>query len=73
MLKDEFTGNPRLGQNVIDKVRSMIFVPVLAFKKCFEVCFVMFQVNNYMSQGTISILQNLQYVQIVGKNSYPRD
>ena len=25
MLKDEFTGNPRWGQNVIDKVKLMIF------------------------------------------------
>ena len=37
MLKDEFTGNRRWGQNVIDKVMLMIFVPVLAFKRRFEV------------------------------------
>ena len=48
MLKDEFTGNPKWGQNVIDKVKLMIFVPVLAFKRRFEVCFVMFQVNKYV-------------------------
>ena len=49
MLKDEFTGNPaRWGQNVIDKVQLMIFVPVLAFKRRFGVCFVMFQVNKYV-------------------------
>ena len=28
MLKDELTGNPRWGQNVIDKVNMKIFVPV---------------------------------------------
>ena len=44
MLMDEFTGNPKMGQNVIDK----IFVPVLAFKRRFEVCFFMFQVNKYV-------------------------
>ena len=49
MLKDEYTGNPRWGQNVIDKVTLMIFVPVLAFKRCFEVRFVIFQVNKYSS------------------------
>ena len=48
MLKDEFTGNPRWGQNVIDKVKLKIFVPVLAFKRGLDVCFVMFQVNNYV-------------------------
>ena len=48
MLKDEFTGNPRWGRNVIDKVKLMIFVPFLAFKSRFEVCFVMFQVNKYV-------------------------
>ena len=48
MLKDEFTGNPKWGQNVIDKVKLMIFVPVLAFKRRFEVCFVMIQVNKYI-------------------------
>ena len=31
MSKDEFPGNPRWGQNVIDKVKLMIFVPILAF------------------------------------------
>ena len=49
MLKDEFTGNPRWGQNVIDKVKLMIFVPVLSFKRRSEVCFVMFQINKYVS------------------------
>ena len=48
MLKDEFTGNPRWGQNVIDKVKLKIFVPVLTFKRCFEVCFGIFQVNKYV-------------------------
>ena len=48
MLKNEFTGNPRWGQSVIDKVKLMIFVPVLVFKRRFEVCFVMFQVNKYV-------------------------
>ena len=42
MLKDEYTGNRRCGQNVVDKAKLMIFVPVLAFKRRFEVCFVMF-------------------------------
>ena len=42
MLKDEFTGNSRWGQNVVDKVKLKIFVPVLAFKRRFEVCFVIF-------------------------------
>ena len=44
-ITDELTGNPRWGQNVIDKVKMMIFVPILAFNRRFEVCFVMFQVN----------------------------
>ena len=48
MLKDELTGNPRWGQNVIDMVKLMIFVPVLALKRRFEVCFVIFQVNKYV-------------------------
>ena len=42
MLKDEFTGKRKWGQNVIDKVKLMIFVPVLAFKRRFEVCLVLF-------------------------------
>ena len=37
MLKDELTGNPRWGQNVIDKINMKIFVPVLAFKRRSEV------------------------------------
>ena len=45
MLKDEFTENQNWGQNVIDKVKLVIFVPVLAFKRRFEVCFFMFEVN----------------------------
>ena len=48
MLKDEFTGNPIWGQNVIDKVKLKIFVPVSAFKRRFEVCFVIFQVIKYV-------------------------
>ena len=48
MLKDKFTGNPRWGQNVIDKVKLMILVPILAFKRRFGVCLVMFQVNKYV-------------------------
>ena len=48
MLKDEFTGNPRWGQIVIDKVKLKIFVPVLAFKRRFEICFVIIQVNKYI-------------------------
>ena len=48
MFKDELTGDPRWGQNVIDKVKLKIFVPVLTFKRCFEVCFVIFQVNRYV-------------------------
>ena len=42
MLKDGFTGNPRWAQNVADKVKLKIFVPVLAFKRRFEVCFVIY-------------------------------
>ena len=30
------------------KVKLMIFVPVLAFKRRFEVCFVMFHLNKYV-------------------------
>ena len=48
MLKEDFTGNPRWGQNIIEKVNLTIFVPVLAFKRRFEVCFVIFQVNKYV-------------------------
>ena len=48
MLKDEFIGNPRWGQNVIDKVKLKIIVPFLAFKRRFEVSFVIFQVNKYV-------------------------
>ena len=41
MLKDEFTENPRWGQNVVDKAKLMIFVPVLALKGVFMfVCYV---------------------------------
>ena len=47
-MKDEITGNPRWGQIVIDKVRLKKFVPVLAFRKRFEVCFVIFKVNEYI-------------------------
>ena len=32
MLKDELTGNPRKGQNVIDKVNMKIFLPVWLLK-----------------------------------------
>ena len=51
MLKEEFTGNPRWVKNVIDMVKLKIFVPVLAFKRPFEVCFVIhvFQINKSMS------------------------
>ena len=48
MLKEQFTGNPRFSQNVIDKVKLVIFVTVLAFKRRFEVCFDMYQVNKYV-------------------------
>ena len=48
ILKDEFTGNPIWGQNVINKVKFMIFVTALAFKRRFKVWFVMFQVNEYV-------------------------
>ena len=48
MLKDELIGNPKRGLNVIDKVNMKTFVPVLAFKRRSEVCFVMFQVNKYI-------------------------
>ena len=49
MLKDESTGNPRWGHNAIYKVKLMVFVdPILAFKRRFEVCFVMFQVNEFI-------------------------
>ena len=44
MMKDGCTGNPRWGQNVVDKVTLKIFVPV----RRFEVCFVIFQVNKYV-------------------------
>ena len=47
-MKVEFTGNPRWGQNVIDKVKLKIFVPVLAFTRRVDVCFVIFQVNKYV-------------------------
>ena len=47
MLKDKLTGNPRWDLNVIDKFKLVIFVPVLAFKRRFEVFFVIFQVNKY--------------------------
>ena len=48
MLKGEFTRNPRWGQNVIDNVKLKIFVPVLAFKRRFEVFPVIFPVNKYV-------------------------
>ena len=48
MLKDELNGNQRWGQNVIDKVNTKIFSPVLALKKRSEVCFIMFWVNKYV-------------------------
>ena len=40
MRKDEFTWNPRWGQNEIDKFTLQIFVPILTFKRRFDVCFV---------------------------------
>ena len=46
MLKGKFTRNPR--SNVIDKVILKIFDPVWAFKRRFENCFVIFQVNKYV-------------------------
>ena len=36
MFKDEFTGYPRSGKNIIDKVKLKIFVPILAFFGVFE-------------------------------------
>ena len=48
MLKDELTGNPIWGQNVIDKVNMKIFFSFLAFKRRSEVCSVIFQVNKYV-------------------------
>ena len=48
MLKDELAWNSRWGQSVIDKVKLMIFVHVLVFKRRFEVFFVMFKVNKYV-------------------------
>ena len=44
-MKDELTGNPRWGQNVIDKVNMKIFIPVLAFERRSGICFIMFQVK----------------------------
>ena len=44
---DKLIGNPKWGQNVIDKVNMKIFVSVFAFKRRSEVCFIMFQVNKY--------------------------
>ena len=41
-MKDKFTGNPRRGQNVIDKVKLKEFVPVMLFNRLFEECFVIF-------------------------------
>ena len=46
--KDEITGNPRWGQNTIDKVYLTICDPVLAINRRFGVCFAIFQVNNYV-------------------------
>ena len=48
MLKGKFTWNPKWGQNVIIKVKLIIFVPVLPFKRRFKFCFVMFLVNKYV-------------------------
>ena len=48
LLKDELTGNPRWGQNVIDKFNLKIFVLVMAFKSRFEVCFILFVDNKYV-------------------------
>ena len=42
MLKDRFTVNQIWGQNVIDKVKLVIFLPALDFKRRFDVCFVKF-------------------------------
>ena len=47
-MRDELTWDPRWGQNVIDKINMKIFVPVLAFKRRSEVCFVILQVNKYV-------------------------
>ena len=47
-MYNEFTWNPRWGHNVIDKVKLMLFIPVLALKRYFEVCFVVYQVKRYV-------------------------
>ena len=73
MLKDEFTGNPRLGQYVIDKVKSMISVPVLAFKRRFEVCFVMFQVNKYALGNDFQSYRTCSTCKLWKQITYPRD
>lgn len=46
LLNDEFTGNPRWRQNVIDKLKLKIMVPVLVFKRCLEVYCIMFLLNS---------------------------
>ena len=55
MLRDEFTENPRWGQNVIDKAKLKIFIPVLALKRVLRFVLLCFR---YMS----NILFFLQFV-----------
>ena len=45
MLKDAHSRNPKRDRNIVDKVKLSIIVPVLAFKRRFKVCYVMFLVN----------------------------
>ena len=48
LWKDELTGNPRWGQNVIDRFNLKIFVLVMALKSRFDVCFILFVDNIYV-------------------------
>ena len=45
LWKDELTGNPRWGHNVIHQFNLKIFVLVRGIKSRFEVCFIMFVDN----------------------------
>ena len=86
MLKDELTGNPRWGQNVINKVNMKIFVPVLTLKRHSDFCFVIFQVNLsyratknchckskvFCMYGTVALRSPIPTLQLWPRNYLPK-
>ena len=61
MWKDELTGDPRWGQNIIDKFNLKIFVLVMAFKSRFEVCFLCLSIINIVMKYLIKKISDVTY------------